>query len=159
MMKNSRIRTKERTIIVNRTAITFNDTQCQMLSFADITPFKDLLKEKETSKLLKTLNESVHHEMMGPLSANVNLSQRLLKLVTDEYQKMIVKNIFIASQLVLLHASDLLDQRIIEQGGFTPSYSLGNLQESIFDIVELIRTTTENKNLTICYDKHESNIP
>ena len=57
---------------------------------------------------------------------------------------------------MLLHASDLLDQRIIEQGKFTPSYSLGNVQETILEIVELVRMTVKVKKVTIFYNMDRS---
>ena len=117
----------KRTIIVERMDLTFNEKECQALNFADITAYKRLQQEKETSRLLRTLNASVHHEMMGPLKANVNLCERLLGSVKNPKQRKMIKTIFVSSQLVLLHASDLLDQRIIENGSFVPSYSLGSV--------------------------------
>ena len=65
--------------------------------------------------------------MTGPLTANVNLSERLLRVISDPQQTRMLKTILVSSQLVLLHANDLLDQRIIENGNFMPSYALGNV--------------------------------
>ena len=61
----------------------FNDTECQVLNFADITAFKRLKQEEESNRLLKMLNTSVHHEMIAPLKANINISERLIKLLIN----------------------------------------------------------------------------
>ena len=67
------------------------------------------------------LNASVHHEMLGPLKSNVLFAQKLIKgLKHGSRKKVMAQNIYISSQLLLLHANDLLDHKIIENGGFIP---------------------------------------
>ena len=61
----------DREIIVKRMDLLFNDKECQLLSFADITTYKRLKQEEETNRLLKMLMTSVSHEMLAPLKANV----------------------------------------------------------------------------------------
>ena len=60
-------RENDKTIIVKRIEMIFNDKECLVLNFTDITPYKSLTQEKERSLLLKTLNASVHDEMKSPL--------------------------------------------------------------------------------------------
>ena len=74
-----KIEDKERTFIVKRMDITFNEKECQLLNFTDITSYKRLKKQEEINRLLKTLNTSVHHEMLAPLKANMEISMRLFK--------------------------------------------------------------------------------
>ena len=50
---------------------------------------------------------------------------------------------------MLFHANDLLDQRIIESGGFVPSYTEGSISQSIFEIVEMVRWTLERRDIQI----------
>ena len=57
----------------------FNEQECQVLNFADITAYKRLKQEEEMNRLLKLLNASVHHEMLAPLKANVDIAERLIK--------------------------------------------------------------------------------
>ena len=57
----------------------FNEQECQVLNFADITAYKRLKQEEEMNRLLKLLNTSVHHEMLAPLKANVDIAERLIK--------------------------------------------------------------------------------
>ena len=59
--------------------ITFNNKECQVLNFTDITTQKRLKLEEEKSRMLTILNTTVHHEMLGPLTANVDLSERLIR--------------------------------------------------------------------------------
>ena len=105
---------------MKRMDMTFNDKDCQVLNFTDITTYKRLKHEEETNRLLKTLNTSVHHEMLAPLKANLEISMRLLKQLKQEHQKHMVRTIIISSQLLMLHANDLLDQSFIEHGSFVP---------------------------------------
>ena len=85
------------------------------------------MQEKDKMKLLQTLNATVHHEMMSPLKANVKLSKDLRnKLINPRHKKM-ADLIYSSSSLILLHASDLLDQRVIEKGYFKASLQLGDV--------------------------------
>ena len=72
-------RQQVKTIIVKRTPMTFNDAQSSVISFTDITAYKRLQKEQEINNLLKTLNATVHHEMIVPLNVNLDMAIRLKK--------------------------------------------------------------------------------
>ena len=61
------------------------------MNFIDVTAFIKLKQEKESNELLKQLNTTVHHEMLAPLRANVDICQRLLrKLRSNEEAKKLV---------------------------------------------------------------------
>ena len=82
-----------------------------MINLSDISTYIKLKKQEETNILLKTLNASVHHEMIVPLQVNVEMAQRLKKkLKKFVHEKQLVENILISSKLVLLHAHDFLDK-------------------------------------------------
>ena len=68
----------EKTILVRRMSLNFNDCECQVINFTDISAQKSLIHEKSRSKMLSVLNTSVHHEMLGPLKTNVSLAYRLV---------------------------------------------------------------------------------
>ena len=57
----------------------FNEKECSLINFTDITSYKRLKQEEETNYLLRTLNSSVHHEMLTPLKANVDIAERLIR--------------------------------------------------------------------------------
>ena len=67
-----------KTIIVKRNALFFDNIECSVFNFTDITQYKKLKQQEEVNVLLKTLNASVHHEMVVPLKVNVELSYRLM---------------------------------------------------------------------------------
>ena len=100
---------KDHTLIVKRVEITFNDINCQVLNFTDITSYKLLKQEEETNRLLQALNAFAHHEMLGPLKTNVEFSSRLESKLNDLEQIKMCKTINISSKMLILHASDLLD--------------------------------------------------
>ena len=84
--------------------------ECQVVNFTDISNYSMLQKEQENNELLKNLNTTVHHEMLAPLRANIDICQRLLRnLKNDEQSKKMAQIILVSSQLVMLHANDLLD--------------------------------------------------
>ena len=57
----------------------------------------------------------------------------------------------ISSNMLMLHAQDLLDQRIIENGGFVPIYTLSSVREAILEIVNLVNSTLNQGQLHIQY--------
>ena len=113
-----------------------------MLQFTDIGAENKLKKEQEKNKMLQMLNATVHHEMLSPLKSNVILANRLLQdpmFLDDTLVNLKAKNyiqtIFTSSNLLLHHSNDLLDYRIIENGGFQPQLSESSLSDSILEIV------------------------
>ena len=53
---NDAIEETDRTIIVKRMDLTFNEIECQVLNFTDITAYKRLKQEEEKNRLLKVVN-------------------------------------------------------------------------------------------------------
>ena len=112
----------ERTFIVKRTELKFNEIDCQVLNFSEITTYKKLKKEEENNRLLRALNVSAHHEMLGPLQANIDIAARLVKRLKDEELQRMSQTILISNQLVLLHAQDLIDSEQLVNNVFVPAY-------------------------------------
>lgn len=54
--------------------------------------------------------------------------------------------------MLLLHAQDLLDQRIIEHGSFVPSYGQSSVSDAILEIVDMVQLTVTSDQLTIKYN-------
>ena len=77
--------------------MTFNDVECQVLNFNDITSYKRLEEEEEMSRLLKTLNASVHHEMIGPLKTSVDICKRLVEKLPNKEEKRMVQTVLLSS--------------------------------------------------------------
>ena len=57
--------------------LSFNEVECRVINFTDITSYIRLKHEEEVNNLLKTLNVSVHHEMVVPLKVNIEMADRL----------------------------------------------------------------------------------
>ena len=145
---DSELNTK--TLITKRTDLSIDDKECRVINFTDISAYKMLEQQKETNKILKALNASVHHEMLAPLKCNVDLCKILIKKLQNQKQELqMVKVVLISSQMVMLHANDMLDQRIIEEGCFVPNYTVGSVPHAINEIIELISTTIETKEIII----------
>ena len=54
--------------------------------------------------------------------------------------------------MILLHANDMLDHQILQNGNFSPTYSAGSVNAAIFEIVDMVRHTVERKKLNIQYN-------
>ena len=67
--------------------------------------------------------------------------------MSDFEQKKLVQIILVSSQMVLLHANDLLDQRIIEEGYFVPLYTSGSIFDSISEMIELMNSTLVSRSI------------
>ena len=91
--------------------------------------------------------------MLAPLKCNVDLCKILIKKLQNNKQELqMVKVVLISSQMVMLHANDMLDQRIIEEGCFVPNYTVGSVPQAINEIIELISTTIETKEIIIEFE-------
>ena len=88
----------ERTVILKRNDLIIDEKVCQVVNLIDITTYKRLKQEKINNEILKTLNTTVHHEMLAPLRANVEICKRLLiKLKKDEHSIRLTKIMLISS--------------------------------------------------------------
>ena len=59
----------------------FDGCQSKILKITDITAYIKLQKAQETTKILKALNDSVHHEMLTPLKVIIDICQMLLAVI------------------------------------------------------------------------------
>ena len=57
--------------------------------------------------------------------------------------------------MVMMHANDLLDQRVIEKGNFIPNLSLGSIIETVKEIIELMNSTLTERDITIILEKSD----
>ena len=55
-----------------------NDEECQIINFTDITAYRKLEQEEQANRILKTLIASVHHELLVPVKASIDIAERLL---------------------------------------------------------------------------------
>ena len=63
--------------------LSFNEVESTVINFTDITSYIRLKHEEEVNNLLKTLNASVHHEMVVPLRVNIEMADRLKSKLTN----------------------------------------------------------------------------
>ena len=128
----------------------FDNVECSVINFTDITRYKKLKQQEEINNLLKTLNASVHHEMAVPLKVNVELSQRLVQCLVDQPQlQNYAETVHHSSALVLLHCQDFMDQQLIEKGVFQPYLTEENLEAVIKETISFVRLMLEEKGLKI----------
>ena len=84
----------EKTVIIKRMDFFFQEKECKIINITDLTAYTKLQKEEDANRLLKTLNASVHHEMLTPVKTIIEISQRLLnKMSSFPQEKKMVKTI------------------------------------------------------------------
>ena len=90
--------------------------------------------------------------MLAPLKGIMEVSIRLFrKLKKQPKEKQLAQMIQISSNMLMLHAQDLLDQRIIENGGFVPRFTHSSVSDAINEIVNLVKLTVNQSQLKIKY--------
>ena len=88
----------------------YSEEDCVVINFTDISTFQKLKVQEENVNLLKTLNASVHHEMVVPLKVNIEMAERLKSSLSKfPFERRLCESILISSNMVLLHANDFLD--------------------------------------------------
>ena len=65
----------------------------------------------------------MHHEILTPLKVTVQIAERLKTLEDVTQLPEMAQIVSVSSKLVLFHANDLLDHRIIQNGSFAPAYT------------------------------------
>ena len=90
--------------IVKRVELVFYSQPCQVICFTDITSYKLLHQKEEKNRLLVSLNTTVHHEMLAPLKANMDISMYLFHNITVKRLKKMSELIYITSKIIFLHA-------------------------------------------------------
>ena len=129
--------------------IIFNGEESELITFTDTTIQKRLELQEHKNRLLTTMNASMHHEILTPLKVTIQIAERLKSLQDFTQLKEMAQIVSISSKLVLFHANDLLDHRIIQNGSFAPAYSHTSVQEALSEIVEMMRWTMQNLDLSI----------
>ena len=74
-------------LLVDRMDLHFNDQECQVLKFTDMTLLQKLKEEKETTHLLKTLTACVSHDMITPLNCIIDFASTIFEETTSESLK------------------------------------------------------------------------
>ena len=95
------------------------------------------------------MNASVHHEMIAPLKGNIEILTRLITKLKDRKLAQMGKTVLTTMQMLMLHANDLLDHQIIENGAFVPVFTKGSVNTCIEEIVCIFDLTLENRKLNI----------
>ena len=75
-----------------------------MICFTDITAYQLIEKKEEEKRILLALNTTVHHEMLAPLKATMDISMHLYEEINQKELKKMAELIFMSTQMIFLHA-------------------------------------------------------
>ena len=121
VVQNEKKDIHDQSLIVNRVPIRFDGRDCRLLTFTNLTSYKKLKEQEEMAQRIETMNASIHHEMLTPLAINVEVADRLKEQVQGDDLKDMAEVIVVNSKIVMFHANDLLDSKIMQNGKFEPS--------------------------------------
>jgi signal transduction histidine kinase len=79
----------------------FNQEECKVATFRDVTDKSKLAKIEADNKLLHMLTSSVTHEMVTPLKCMVSFSEIVVKALANSPKKYEAELIMTTSKLLL----------------------------------------------------------
>ena len=83
------------------TNLMFNNEECNVITFRDITEVKKAAKIQAANKLLGMLTSSVTHEMVTPLKCMITFETTLMNELKNSPKKNEAKLIFTTAKLLL----------------------------------------------------------
>jgi len=98
---------------------------------------------------MSTLYSLVSHEIIGPLKSLEVAAVRLVRMLKDNELRMQAQIILICSKQVLLHANDLLDKKLLQNGQFRPAYTSGSVSQSLLEILKIATLTIQNRDIKV----------
>jgi K+-sensing histidine kinase KdpD len=79
----------------------FNQEECKVATFIDVTEIQKFAKIEADNKLLQMLTSSVTHEMVTPLKCMVSFSETVVKALADSPKRYEAELIMTTSKLLL----------------------------------------------------------
>ena len=87
------------------------------------------------------MTASTHDKMLNPLAINVEVAERLIQQSDDGELKDMAQVILVNSKIVMFHANDVLDHKMIQNGNFVPSKSYQFVSQTVLEIVQMMGWT------------------
>ena len=103
MIKSDNDHTEDKVVHLKRTDMIYNNTNCHVLNFLDMTSQYSLERSEEKCRLMKLQNTTIHHEMIAPLKAQIDISTCLYENLKSSENKQMAKILNISSKMLLLH--------------------------------------------------------
>ncbi len=122
--------------------------------------FRDITEQKKLDTLRDDLTSMIYHDLRSPL-ANVVSSLNLLETMLppdDTSMKSLLDISMRSSERIQRMTESLLDLSILEAGQPIGSRVNTSVSDIVYEAVEAIESTINNKNQTIHYQVHE-NLP
>lgn len=117
----------------------FNDAECKVATFRDVTERRKYAKTEEANKLLHLLTSSVTHEMVTPLKCMVSFSETVVKALANSPKRYEAELIMTTSKLLLSQVKLLLDKNMIENDLFMPNLEIAPFNRTVSDAINILR--------------------
>ena len=121
---------------------------------------RDITEQKKLDTLRDDLTSMIYHDLRSPL-ANVVSSLSMLETMLppgDTSMKSLLGISMRSSERIQRMTESLLDLSILEAGQPIGNRALANVSDLVYEAVEAIKSTINNKNQSISYNVHE-NLP
>lgn len=116
----------------------FNNEQCQVVTFKDVSAIKEISKLSADNKMLNLLSSQISHEMLTPLRCIIQITNQVKdgfsNNSTEYYNLKVVSN---TANIVLSQIKGNLDKSLINANQFQP-----NLEEALL-IEDVVRPAVD----------------
>ena len=115
----------------------FNNYECKVATFRDVTEKKKLAKTEAANKLLHMLASSVTHEMVTPLKCMISFAATVQKELKNSPKREEADLIVTTAKLLLSQVKLMLDKNMIENDIFLPNLELAPLNKTVLDALNI----------------------
>lgn len=134
----------------------YNNQECYLILLRDITELELLQKARQNVYLMKMLNATVSHDMVGPLQNILQFTDHMqTHTLNNEQMVHMMHNITDCAKFVFCRMKDLLDQNLIEHNIFVPIQALFSPIQAITQIKNIIQNSMRyffDVNVTLSFD-------
>ena len=126
----------------------FDSEPCKVLTFIDISHFKELVRLEKANTQIQLRESSVSHELVTPLRVIIAFAAHL-KDTCRCSQDHIVDDIFATAKLLNLQMNDILDNMKITKKKLDPKIKVVDLSKVIDETIRIMKPQAHNKSIEL----------
>lgn len=134
---------------MSRQSLVYSQSNCELLSFHDITPLIKSQELKQQNNLLNRMTAGASHEVMTPLSCVITFAENICKRSEEVSTQKSAKSIKITATLLKSHMRDMLDRSILEHRKLKLNLEPSRLRTCLQQVKEIMQYPAEHKEVKL----------